>query len=60
MVFQIKPAPGTVIVELEQADQDVILRADGMGIATLQASNNAFRVSKFGLTQRGIELIIED
>lgn len=43
MVFQIKTDEETVIyvnisiVELEQANPDIILRADGMGLAVLQA-----------------------
>ncbi len=47
-------------IALEQADDDVNARANGIGVATFQAQNAVLRVSKQGLAECGITLVVEE
>ena len=47
-------------IALEQAVDDVVIRANGMGVATFQAQDGVLRVSKQGLSERGITLVVEE
>ena len=47
-------------IALEQGEDDVFVRANGMGVATFQAQDGVLRVSRQGLAERGIALVIED
>lgn len=60
MKFVVHSDEAKVNVQLEQAADDVVVRADGMGVATFQAQDGVLRVSKQGLAERGITLVIEE
>lgn len=47
-------------IALEQGEDDVFVRANGMGVVTFQAQNAALRVSKQALAELGITLVIEE
>lgn len=60
MKFVVHSDEAKMNIQLEQAADDVIVRADGMGVATFQAQDGVLRVSRQGLAERGIALVIED
>lgn len=47
-------------IALEQGEDDVHVRANGMGVATFQAHGGLLRVSKQALADLGITLVIEE
>ncbi len=56
--FVVKDDVENQTVELEQAGPDVIARVDGMGIVTFQADSDSLCVSKRGLRERGLTLVV--
>lgn len=64
MKFVVHSDEAKMSIQLEQAADDVVVRADGMGVAVFQADPNLrgglLRVSKQGLAERGIRLVIEE
>ncbi len=60
MKFVVHSDEAKTSIQLEQAADDVVVRANGMGVATFQAQNAVLRVSKQGLAERGITLVVEE
>lgn len=59
MKFVVKTDEPKTHISLEQGDDDVDVRANGMGVATFQAHGALLRVSEQGLAELGITLVIE-
>ena len=60
MKFVVHSDEAKVNIQLEQAADDVVVRADGMGVVVFQADPGVLRVSQQGLAERGITLVIEE